>query len=494
MKFWDDILNTAMLGTDKQAASPAGLPSALEEAEKKIRGGKDPDREEIFLGFAALILNYRQCGFTPIQAEQAAIAPAPDEEKPYCNSSATQALKDILSEDSIPLLTFWLQHCDASGKIVRPEMIPVLLDTGLKNKKLKRLISSCCGKRGEWLGRFNADWNYSQSLPAEEVWQAGTADQRKLILRETRQQAPAQAREWLQQTWAQEDAAAKTAFLELFEVNISADDIPFLESLSSEKSKKVKEQAQLLLKQIPGSAVVLQYQAALQQIVSLKKEKTMLGLGSKMALHFQFPVNIPEDVYKSGIEKLSNIKGMSDDEFIMYQLVRSVPPSCWEMLLGLSPDKVISFFQEDATGKKLIPSLVLAICNFKDKGWAMEFVQHSAVFYIDLLPLLPLAQQDIYSKKFFEKHEDVIIEQAVRREAGWDMELTKLIFRHIAKNPYQYYRSFFNQHIHLIPPAIVGELEKCAPAEPHLQSMWSTSCEYIMKLVSIKYQTQTSFS
>ena len=494
MEFWNNIINTAMIGTDKKMISVNDLPADLNEVAMQIHANETIDKEEKFLQITSLAFNYRQAGVMPLHKETVTLLQCPAEEKLYCNAAAMQVLKDIQSEESVPLLKFWLQQCDEKNKIVQPEVIPSLLSEGIQQKKLQTLIVACCGKRGEWLSRFNESWNFSQNQTAEQLWQTGTTEQRKAIFKETRENNPALAREWLQQTWPGEDANTKTAFLEIFSININEADIPFLESLSSEKSKKVKEEVASLLKRIPASSVVQSYQQVLWQFVELKKEKALLGLSSKMVLKFQLPAVIDESIYKTGIEKLSNNKEFTDEEFIICQLIQSVPPVFWEKQLSADAKTIIENFQKDTIGKKMMAALVIATTKFNDAKWAVHLMQYSDVFYLDIMPLLPVQQQEFYSNKFFEQHEDQIIQYAVQRETEWSIELTKNIFRHIAKNPYNYTRSFFNQHIHLFPAPIVGQLEKCTPGEEHFRTMWSNSSDYIIKLISLKIQTLKAFN
>lgn len=494
MEFWNNIINAAMIGTDKKMIGANDLPADLDEAVTQIQGNESIDKEEKFLQITSLVFNYRQAGVMPLSKETVTLSQCPAEEKMYCSTAAMQVLKDIQSEESIPLLKFWLQQCEAKNKIAEPGVIPSLLSEGIQQKKLQALMASCCGKRGEWLSRFNESWNFSQNQTAEQLWQTGTPEQRRSIFKDTRESDPALAREWLIQTWPQEDANTKTAFLEMFSINISEADTSFLESLATEKSKKVKEEATGLLKRIPSSAVVQLYQQVLQQSVELKKEKALLGLSSKLVLKFQLPAVIDESIYKTGIDKLSNNKDFTDEAFIICQLIQSVPPGFFEKQLGTDAKTIIELFQKDATGKKMMAALVVATTKFKDANWAIYLMQYSDVFYLDILPLLPVEQQEFYSNKFFEHHADHIIHYAVQRESEWSMELTKNIFRHIAKNPYQYSRSFFNQHIHLFPAPIVGQLEKCTPPEEHFRTMWSNISEYIIKLVSLKIQTLKAFN
>jgi hypothetical protein len=494
MEFWNNIIHSAMMGTDKKMIGVQELPADLAEVAALVNEKITTDKEARFLQLAALAFSYRQSGVMPLQKEGVSLAPCPAEEKPYCNMAAMQVLKNILAEESIPLLKFWLAHCSSKNQVVQPELLPALLSAGLQHKTLQPLITDCCGKRGEWLGRFNEPWNFSSNQTNEQRWQTGTPEQRRAVLKEMRISDPALGLEWLQQTWPQEDANTKTSLLEILSENISDNDLPFLESLSTEKSKKVRDEANNLLKQLPGSAVVKQYEELLKRTVSLKKEKALLGLSSKMVLHFQLPAQIEESIFKTGIEKLSSTKEFTDDEYIIFQLIRHVPPVFWEQQLGDSFQNIIGHFQKDETGKKLFPALVLAIKNFNDHQRAIYMMQYSEVFYIDIIPLLPLQQQDHYSNKFFDQHQDTIIGFASEMKTEWSIELTRNIFRHTAKSPYQYTKSFYNQHIHLAPAKIAAELGSFAPQEEYVKNMWNGISDYISKLINLKVNTIQAFN
>ena len=306
-----------MMGTDKKPISSADLPPAFEEVAQEINNNNAKDKEEKFLQVAALVHNYRQCGIMAAQKEIMAPS-AEQEEKKYCSNDAHLVLVDILGEESNGLLKLWLQNCYEKQQIILPEIVPQLLQTGVQQKRLQPLITACCGKRGQWISSFNAAWNFSSMQTDEELWQTGTLEQRKETLKYIRKNDASKSREWLQETWAQEDANTRAGFLEIFSDNLSADDIPFLESLSEDKSKKVKDEATRLLKQIPGSSIVQLYEQILSQSVVLKKEKGLLGMRSKMVLQFKLPALIDESVYKTGIDKLSNSKEFTDDEFVIF--------------------------------------------------------------------------------------------------------------------------------------------------------------------------------
>lgn len=460
MKFWNEILHTALLGSDKRSVDPASLPEEIAPLAEQI-AAEPVDKEDRFLRLAAISFNYRQAGVKPHSQEALTLSPAPAEIHPYCSTTAEQLLSDLLLENNLPLIQFWLTLCRQKGQIVRPDILPQLLQAGTTSKLIRKDLIACSGKRAEWLGSQNPAWAFvaGKGDTREELWQTGSLDQRRLIIQQLRQEDPDTAREWLQQTWPNEDANTKLDLLQQLTTGLSEKDLPFLESLSSEKGKKVKEQANLLLRKIPGSRLVTLYATHIQKILFLKKERTLLGLSKKLVLELRSAEteNIDKAVYDSGIEKLSNNKTFTDDEFLAYQLIQWIPVEFFLAEWGLSIEALIQLFQEDPLGKKLFPSLILSVVHFSDKEKAKQLVQHSQVFYIDLIPLLPKEDQDHYAVKFFNESPDSIIVYSMQREHEWPLELTRLILQYAAKNPYKFPVHNFTRVIHLIPVTFVDE-------------------------------------
>ena len=237
MEFWDHIINTALLGTDKNQVVRSELPPELAEATLQIDAGDKLDKEEKFLQIASLAFNYRQCGIAPLPAENIIVKKATEEVNPFCNNAALQVLKDILEEQNHSLLKFWLQHCMAAKQIVVPEFIPTLFEVAVNQKKIRPHVIQSCGKRGEWLSSFNPDWDFYVQISDEEIWQHGNAEQRKKVLQKTRETDPDKAREWLRQTWDSENANTKSELLKQLETNISVSDAEWIETMQNEKSQ-----------------------------------------------------------------------------------------------------------------------------------------------------------------------------------------------------------------------------------------------------------------
>jgi len=480
-----------MLGAGKKMPDMSLLPQDIQAMATYIQ--QQPiDREEQFLQIASLAFNYRQSGVAALQKPDAIIAKAAHEEKQYCSAAAMQALNETLDTESLSLLYIWLTLCNKNQRIVTPATIPTMLALAVQNKKLRTDILTACGKRGQWLCQFNKEWNFTIAETPEEIWQTGALEQRKQVLLQLRKTDALAALQWLTKTWPQEDANTKTELLPVLETNIGEGDNLFLESLSNENSKKVKALALSLLKKIPTSNIVQQYCAIVKQAVYPKKEKGLFGLSSKVVLNIQLP-QVDESIYASGVEKLSSNKEMPDELFIIYQLMQHVPLALYEDWWQMKPQEIIDLFQKDTIGIKLVPALVMACTRYKDARWAVFLMQYSTTFYLDILPLLPLQQQEFYSSKFFATNPDSIIKYALHREDEWGIELTANIFTHAAKNPYQYNRTFFSQYIHLIPGAILQQMEKFVPAEEYMRSTWGNTSTYIAKLLQVKANIIQSF-
>ena len=249
------------------------------------------------------------------------------------------------------------------------------------HKFLRKLISEVNGKRGEWLSRFNPAWQFPTTTDQYEIWQNGTGEERKNMIKELRSADPKKARELLAESWDKENGNTKTEFLKLFDGNTNTDDREWLESLLAEKSTKLRDEVLNLLKQLPGSSVTEGYWQIVQKAVTLKKGKALLGMMNKTSLIIEPPAHVDEAQYKTGIEKLSNNKQFSDEEYVIFQMMHFIPPDYWETHFGERPESIFLYFEKDKSGLKYLPALTSAIVRFKNRQWAEVFAQHAGLFH-----------------------------------------------------------------------------------------------------------------
>jgi hypothetical protein len=492
---WNNIVHTAMMGTGKRQINETSLPEGLKQSAQALKENFD-NQEEQFLGLASLVFNYRQCGVIPFAIQEVKETKAEAEEQAYANELAHQVLHDIIQEDSDGLLSVWLQWCSHQNKIVLPEAIPVLMEIAVKNKALQQLVLQCTGKRGEWLATFNDRWRFGDTHTKEEMWQTGTLEQRKKVLQRIRKEDAAKGLAILQSVWSQENAATKSELLKQLVPGLSQDDVPWLETLLSEKSEKVKDTATELLKRIPYSNIVQQYSKALRSSIALKEGRKILGIGSKYSLILALPPSFDEAIFKSGIEKLSNQKKFSDQEYIVYQLIEKVPPRSWQDWLQLDVDSIIALLKNDRN-RKFLPALGSAASLFADSEWLKAIIKADENnFYTEVFSLLPLKEQELYALTFLTSDETapkVIEELIAHSTVEWSVALTKAIFLFTAKRPYQYHQSFYKQNMHFIPYGINPELESCTPPDEYSKIIWGKTIDFIHRLLMMKLGTAKAF-
>ena len=489
---WDNIINIALIGTDKKSIVLSDFDDSIRTVLTVIEANTMIDKEEQFLQSASMVFNYRQAGVAPLQQE-VDISIAEEETLMYCSDRAVSVLKNILIEESYPLLKMWLSKCALNNQLVPPELLPALFDIAVQQKHLRSLVESCGGNRGKWLSKFNKAWIYTEATTDNELWQTGTLEQRKQILGKMRAVDATTAREWLQQTWQQENAATKQALLEELTTNLSAEDVAWLESLATDKSLKVKEKAQRLLRLIPASSIIKKYAEVLRASIYLRKEKALFGLTSKTVLHVNLVSDIDETVFKSGIEKLSSQKLITDEQHILHQLIAQVHPMFWEEHLSLSPKEIIELFDKSEKGKELVDALALAVAKFKTNSWAVYFMERGDKIHFDLITLLPSELQEKYTIKYFDQEPAQFVRTLCKQQEEWSLELTKKIFSFTAKNYYNYNRSFYNQQVRLIPIQAFQIVDICIPQEEYAKNFWTTTSGYINKLLEIKQQINHSF-
>jgi hypothetical protein len=280
--------------------------------------------------------------------------------------------------------------------------------------------------------------------------------------------------------------------LKAMKINSKADDLPWLESLLNEKGQKVKDEALVLLKSIPGSSVIKQYEELLRQSVSLKKEKALLGLTTKTSIQIKLPAGVDESIYKSGIEKLSGPKStVTDENYVIYQLISSVPPVFWEKQFDAMPVQVVEYFEKYA--QEMVPALANAVAKFEQKNWVQFFIGQR-MFYPDFVEMLNGREQEKYLLKALSNDAQSTIAQAVRINDEWGTEFAVAALLKMANWPYEYNRGFFTRHIRLFPVGALNHIENITSQQANMQPTWDKTRNHLINLLSLKQQTLKAFN
>lgn len=496
MKAWEEIVNKALLGSEKVSLTSADLPREIGEA---FDIPDAVEKEDAFLKISALAFQFRQSGAQPINATHITHPESQPETKPYCSAQASLMLKTVLEEELLSLLAFWLHVCTSKNQLAPPEMLPSLLNIATRRKEFRNEVAAVCGERGKWLAQLNTEWNYTSiDLNDETVWTEGTADERKELLRQLRIADPERARKLLENAWATEGSNEKLAFLEILKDTVSSVDVPWLESLK-EKGQKVNGAILELLKLIPSSAVVQEYQRVLASVVTVKSGKALLGMINKTEIIVDESFAFPESIFKTGIEKLSSDKNISDGKHIVAQLIMAVPPSFWQAHLQRTPSEVIELFQKEKHTSFYLPALAIASARFRNNEWTKAILDKADVDLIGnsipaLLSGMSGNELDKYALKFFNEQPTQIIHLLQRAETEWSIDVAKAVLKFTAREVYQYNKQFYRQVIRLIPVSIVGQLDSFTPTEEQKKPYWQTQRDELARLLTLKQQILESFN
>lgn len=495
MKFWQQIVNNASLGSSKAPLQSEQLPSYLQDQVQRIAA---VDPEEEFLFVSSLANQYRIGGRVPFTIETETIAPAEAELQPYVSTKAAATFKSILSEDLPSLIFLWLKLCHGKSLVVEPEILPALLDLGSKRKELRIIIKSVIGKRGEWLITFNPEWSFYIAKPdGDGAWETGTPDMRKDILRELRMTDPMRAIDFLKSTWDTEGANEKATFLDLLRINLSENDLPWLQSLK-EKGQKVNSLLQDLLKSIPGSYLVESYWSILREHSRIKTGKALLGMINKTTLEIDDDLQVSDVLFKSGIEKLSSNKNVTDHQHIASQLIAAVPPSYWNKYLNESTKTIIELFQKEKHTSYYIHALAQASIRFHDVQWIHDMLNFAKPDLFDsiaplLIKSLPPSQRNDFALRFIERNPQEIIAVMCEQDEEWSHALAKEILNFTSNEVYLYNKSFYRPASALIPFSIIPELDSLGPKEEVKKPYWHNQAEELKRILELKKQIIQSF-
>ena len=487
----ESLINTALLGTEKRTLevnhADAELAAYLQQIQETTS-----DREDAFLQSAALLYNYRQCGFQPFQKAEIELQPALPEVLPYVAPAAAILLVDLIESESLSLVRLWLERCKDFNQLLEPEFIPGILDLAAAKPALRALIQACCGERGKWLQQFNPAWNW-QMEDTSEIWETGTMNERKLYLKMKRMEDPAAARQLLETAWPQENAGSRVELLAQLYSNAGPEDLPWLETLPADKSVKVREAALSLLKTIPKSSILELYRSVLRQSIELHQSKGLLGLGARSELRIKLSGENPA-LFATGIQQVSSEANVSDEAHILSQLVASVPPSFWVEEFNLEIPAIIQLFVKNKSFPALLSSLGKAAAKFRDLPWLRELLnQDKSTLNEAALSLLPQEEAEKYALRFFENDEQAaaIVYQARSFTQEWSLLFAKAVLSYTAQNVYLYNRKYYTEIAALLPVAVADQLEHCAPKNTNQRIMWSTQEELLRKLLALKKQTLT---
>ncbi len=515
MQTWNQLVNNALLGTEKMPLDTVNLPQIVQN---KLTKTNPNDRETYFLQAASLAWVLKKTANENLTVQLPGIGLAPPETQSYGSQTVGAILQKILdSEQSTKaLLDLFLEKIIEKQWIIPPQYLVKLLNEGIKQKEeTRQKISQVLGERGNWLVNFEANWQYINPPSDDELWQTGNAKQRTGVLSKIRKNNAEKGLEILQQTWDAESARDKKAFLETLKINVSQADEPFLQSVFNDVLKQkdndkgikadIKQTVVELLLSIENSTLSEWLWQKIQPYFI--KKKKLLSLSGKVDVTLNLPEKT-DDFFN--VEMMNGHLGFSktnlnpaeynDAEYWFYEILKYIPLKKWTAFFEYSAQDTISFWQETkgSVKKKQIYKgiIALALARFQDSENALLFLKNHDDISSECYYLLSQAdfEEAVTKHRIFGNEggtNDLIMSFSKEK---WSSKFSNLVLQQLCDTANHYFSQNFMPFIfRFLDNGVLANAAylKAKENQGWYQQQWEKHfAEPILNMLSIKNQIE----
>ena len=501
MQAWDDILATAVVGTDQRKFKPAAREDDLGRLLAQIN---DKDREGFLLTAASVIALYRTAGVAPpVDTQPADEVCAPDEMS-RASVRSGQHLWSMLNGEFSDLLPEWLAALKKAGKRVPEEYLAPLLLYAANEFSLHSMIADVVGQRGRWLAAQNPDWHYALRSDENEVWETGSREQRLRLLENLRGVDPTKARELLATTWSQEAAKDRIVFLEKLSTGVSSADEEFLNEAFQDRSIEVRRMARTLLSRLPNSNFSRRLQEIAKQLLTFKKP--LIGKA-------RIEVVMPEDPIawfkENGIEidnpPKNATRSVGPKAWSLKELISLIPVTHWSGLWQKAPLEIIRAGDESEWRESFILGFLNAAHRDRDPDWLEALVKFTSTDQeqpqlIELAAYLPPARLEALILQAFKSERSELVDGhpafqllKVNRNA-WSDQLSRAVISSVKRRINQgkdnigdwQTKAVLKQFAHHVSPALYDELASGWPTESDSWPGWAKAVDAFQSLLAFR--------
>ncbi|MFD5348857.1 DUF5691 domain-containing protein [Streptomyces anulatus] len=375
---WEELVTSALLGTDRRPPTP--------------RGGPVPaDAAAALLDAAALHTVRQRAGLLPAVPEARPEPAAPDP-RPALPEAARHRLAHLLADRAAPsgggrrgaapdlteLIPQWLATANRKGFRAPAALLPPLLDAARARTDLRPQALAFAGPRGLWLAGLNPDWKFALRGAASgalhpditdpeavgRLWAEGLFAERVALLDAVRAQDPAAALVLLSTTWSAERAEDRLMFLDSLRSGLGGDDEPFLEQALSDRSRNVRATAAELLSALPESALAGRMAARATSCVN--PDRT----GDSTSIAVEAPHECDAGMQRDGVAAVPPT-GRGERSWWLGQLVEATPLGVWEERFGgRTAEEVVTLPVADDWAGELHAAWCRAAVRQRNPQWA----------------------------------------------------------------------------------------------------------------------------
>ncbi|MCU0437414.1 MAG: DUF5691 domain-containing protein [Raineya sp.] len=411
MKFNEEIINTALLGTQKKELNTQSLPKSIQDITSKLN---KTEKEAFFFQSMALLNQYYKGGNLEVMTDLPQIRVAEEETQAYISDARLQVFKKLIDLDVIRF-HFWykfLDLCIAEKQIIPPKYLVRLLNLGVKSKSPSMLqrILLVVGNRGKWLIEFNKHWQNAYHKESEISFYNQLVPIRK--------ENPAKAREMLQESWDKFNTQERNLHLSILDEGLGKDDEAFLVNVIEQiNQKKLTTNAQLqelrktattMLLRIPTSVLSVEIWDKFKKYIVVDKGNISLKLPKK-----------PDDFFCKEVmwerlgllEQSYSTTWYNDVECWAYVLLHCTPLENVEKHVGLDKKEILHQFNTNETLVRTVKKQTMALYtraisysawNFRDEAWAKAWIE----YFKDIYKI-----QENYISNLFYLHSPTEIEE-----------------------------------------------------------------------------------
>ncbi|GGB99002.1 DUF5691 domain-containing protein [Dyadobacter sediminis] len=479
-----EILKAALLGTDKYMPQPS---PSLQETGQKI-ALQHPDKEDHFLKLAITTLLYEEAGRNPLYVENT-LPECPVETLPLISKKLHGNIMAALISKEEVLFQYFMNDVNKSNSVLTPELVPLILNKALEHKKSAFPLVKACGETGKWLCQLNESWRILlENREEENIWETGNFESRKAFLKNVRNTDPQRAIELLEQAISAENAANRLALIELLDQNLSIADEPFLQSLLKDKSQKIKEAAIRLLQKMQGSAVNKRYLEYLLSAISIKEERHLL-LTKKKVLIIRDDISPDENLFKTGIDKVSAHKDVPDPIYVTGQILQYMDPATLARHLNVTEPELIRLFLQHKDSKHLLGYLAQSASFFKNKIWALALLHTQEIQDITLLDALTEHERMPFYEQFIIDSLHQLLTYLLTDDYSLLPEsLSERLLEHLSKNPYIISQPVYQRLALHLPVQTLSALKHYAEdaSETYQHRYFKAQALEMMRIIDLK--------